>query len=39
VSTPFKSKGRYDPLVGLSLPAAVVATVVAGRVVYGPRIT
>ena len=37
VAAPYKSRGGYDPLEGRELPAAVCLTVVAGRVVYGPR--
>jgi len=36
VGAPYRSKGRYDPLSGRTLGAAVVLTIVAGRLVYGP---
>jgi dihydroorotase len=34
---PFRSRGGYDPLSGRALMARVFATVVHGRVVFGPR--
>jgi len=36
VRGPFRTRGVNEPLVGRSLLGRVVATVVAGRVVYGP---
>ncbi len=36
VHGPFRTRGVNEPLVGRSLLGRVVATVVAGRVVYGP---